>query len=249
MIKNFRFASLVLSLMLCLTGAAYAQRTTGNIEGTVKDATGAVVPNVPVTVRSASGQSDPTRTNITTGFTRTLTTNEEGFFRVLQVPPGIYTVTTEATAGFGAATYDNVTVALDTNTVVDVVVSPGNAAVTVDVSGGDAPPVDSSDTKVATSITAQRIELLPKGVDFTSVLKTVPGSRPEAAAGGFSVDGASGSENVFIIDGQEVTNFRTGTLNGNNAIPTQFVQEVQVKSSGFEAEFGGATGGVIIVVT
>ncbi|HEX8396250.1 MAG TPA: hypothetical protein VF644_02310 [Pyrinomonadaceae bacterium] len=49
-------------------------------------------------------------------------------------------------------------------------------------------------------------------VDFTSVLKTVPGTRPESNVGGFSVDGASGAENVFIIDGQEVTNSRTGTF-------------------------------------
>ncbi len=73
--------------------------------------------------------------------------------------------------------------------------------------------------------------------------------RNEPLTGGFQIDGASGSENTFIIDGHEVTNFRTGTLNDNNNIPFQFVQEVQVKSSGFEAEFGGATGGVVNVVT
>ena len=52
-----------------------------------------------------------------------------------------------------------------------------------------------------------------------------------------------------MIDGQEVTNYRTGTLNDTFNIPTQLVQEVQVKSSGFEAEYGGATGGVVSVVT
>ena len=62
----------------------------------------------------------------------------------------------------------------------------------------------------------------------------------EPIAGGFQVDGASGSENTFVVDGQEVTNFRTGALNINNNLPFQLVQEVQVKSSGFEAEFGGA---------
>ena len=75
-----------------------------------------------------------------------------------------------------------------------------------------------------------------------------PSVRNEPLAGGFQVDGASGSENTFIIDGQEVTNFRTGSLNGNNNVPFQFVQEVQIKSSGFEAEFGGASGGVVNVV-
>ncbi len=118
----------------------------------------------------------------------------------------------------------------------------------VDVTSSDQ-PVDTTDNEISTSVNAQKIELLPKGVGFTSVLRAAPGVRGEGLAGGFSVDGASGSENVFVIDGQEVTNFRTGTLNANNNIPTQFVQEVQVKSSGFDAEFGGATGGVISVVT
>ncbi|MEZ5346868.1 MAG: TonB-dependent receptor plug domain-containing protein [Pyrinomonadaceae bacterium] len=64
-----------------------------------------------------------------------------------------------------------------------------------------------------------------------------------------SVDGASGSENTFIVDGNEVTNVLSGTLDSNNNLPFSLVQEVQVKSSGFEAEYGGATGGVINVVT
>jgi hypothetical protein len=58
---------------------------------------------------------------------------------------------------------------------------------------------------------------------------------------GYQVDGSSGAENTFVIDGSEVTNFRTGQLRDNNNLPFQFVQEVQVKSSGFDAEFGGAT--------
>jgi hypothetical protein len=91
--------------------------------------------------------------------------------------------------------------------------------------------------------------LLPKGNGFTSLLNLSPAVRAETNSGGFQIDGASGAENTFIIDGQEVSNFRTGTLNTNNNIPFQFVQEVQIKSSGFEAEFGGATGGVINVVT
>ncbi|MDQ4122352.1 MAG: TonB-dependent receptor [Acidobacteriota bacterium] len=246
--KSLAFLTSILLVVLCLSASVLAQETSGNIEGTVKDPTGAVVPNATVIV-AASDRTDQTNTSSTTGFRRTVQTNDEGFFRVLQVPPGLYTVRVEPTAGFGASVVQNVQVVLETTTPVNVTVAAAGAGETVvDIQASDQ-PVDPTDTKVATSITAQRIELLPKGVDFTSVLKTVPGTRPEANAGGFSVDGASGSENVFIIDGQEVTNFRTGTLNANNAIPTQFVQEVQVKSSGFEAEFGGATGGVINVVT
>ncbi len=63
--------------------------------------------------------------------------------------------------------------------------------------------------QVQTNISSQRIENLPKGTNFTSMLKAAPGTRPE---GGFAVDGASGSENTFITDGQEVSNFRAGAI-------------------------------------
>jgi hypothetical protein len=232
----------LLSLVLLLSVFGFGQETTGGIEGTVKDTNGAVVPNVAVTVSSAGNSA-------TAGFRRTISTNDEGFFRVLQVPPGNYNVITAAAGGFGEARYENVKVAIGETTQLAITVNPGGNVNTVDVTVSDAAPIDTNNNAISTSISAREIDLVPKGVDFTSVLKTVPGVRPEAMAGGFSVDGASGSENVFVVDGQEVTNFRTGTLNRNNAIPTQFVQEVQVKSSGFDAEFGGATGGVISVVT
>ncbi|MGD9560899.1 MAG: carboxypeptidase regulatory-like domain-containing protein [Pyrinomonadaceae bacterium] len=240
----------LLSFAFCLTSVAFGQETTGNIEGTVKDANGAVVPNVTITITSATtAAAGTTTTGVAAGFKRTVSTDNEGFFRALKIPPGTYNVVTTASSGFGEARYENITVAIGKTTQVDVAVSAGTANVTVDVAASDAPAIDTNNNAIQTSIGAQKIELIPKGVDFTSVLKTVPGVRPEGRAGGISVDGASGSENVFVIDGQEVNNFRTGTLNGNNAIPTQFVQEVQVKSSGFDAEFGGATGGVISVVT
>ena len=81
------------------------------------------------------------------------------------------------------------------------------------------------------------------------VAKIAPNVRPEPLSAGFQVDGASGAENVFNIDGQEVTNFRTGQLNASNNLAFPLVQEVQIKSTGYEAEYGGATGGIIQVIT
>ena len=239
-----------LLLGFALTGIVFGQETTGGIEGQVKDPAGALVPNVSITVTdSLRAGSGTTTTGVGVGFRRTITANEEGFFRLLQVPPGSYSVVTSATGGFGEARYENVTVAIGRNTQLDIVVNPGGAINTVDVTVSDAPPVDTTNNAIQTSINAQKIELLPKGTGFTSLLKSVPGTRPESRTAGFSVDGASGAENVFVIDGQEVTNYRTGTLNDAYSIPTQLVREVQVKSSGFDAEFGGATGGVISVVS
>ena len=248
--KNFLFIKLVLTVVLCLSAAAFGQETTGNIEGIVKDTAGAVVPNVTLTITSAKNiASGTTTTGIGSGFRRTITTNDDGFFRVLQVPPGTYDIVSTATSGFGEARYENITVVIGQTTQLEVMVNPGTNVTTVDVSVSDAPPVDTTNSAIQTTINAQKIELLPKGTGFTSILKTIPGTRPESRSGGFSVDGASGGENVFVIDGQEVTNYRTGTLNDTYNLPTQLVQEIQVKSSGFEAAFGGATGGVISVVT
>lgn len=244
------FFTFSLLATLCLFSPVLAQETTGGIEGTIQDSNGAVVPNITVTITTTkSAANSPTTTGVGSGFRRTITSNEEGFFRAIQIPPGSYDVVTSASGGFGAATYQNVTVAIGRNTQITINLNPGGNVTTVDVAASDVAPVDTTNNAIQTSINAQKIELLPKGTGFTSILKSVPGTRPERQTGGFTVDGASGAENVFVIDGQEVTNYRTGTLNDSFSIPTQFVQEVQVKSSGFEAEFGGATGGVISVVS
>ncbi|HJR06328.1 MAG TPA: carboxypeptidase regulatory-like domain-containing protein [Pyrinomonadaceae bacterium] len=247
MIQKIKFLPSIVALLLCLTAVAFGQETTGNIEGTITDPSGAAVPGVTVTVTSR-GTTAGARPDATQGFTRTVTTDDSGFFRVLQVPPGFYTVTTSAISGFSGTTNPSVEVVLGKTTPVNFALQTGNVSETVTVTS-DAIAIDPTDNKIQTNITAQVAELLPKGTNFTSLLQVAPAVRNEPASGGFQIDGASGSENTFIIDGQEVTNFRTGTLNTNNNIPFQFVQEVQVKTSGFEAEFGGATGGVINVVT
>jgi hypothetical protein len=248
--RKIGFMTQALSAVLLLAALALGQETTGGIEGTVKDANGAVVPNVTITIETArESSSGTTTTGVGAGFRRTYTTDGQGFFRALQVPPGNYVVISAATAGFGEARYENVIVSLGRNTQLDITVTPGATTNTVDVAATDTPPVDTTNNAITTAISAQEIELIPKATGFTGILKTVPGTRPESRTGGFSVDGASGSENAFVIDGQEVTNYRTGSLNETYNIPTQLVQEVQVQSSGFNAEYGGATGGVVSVVT
>ncbi|MBS1793582.1 MAG: TonB-dependent receptor [Acidobacteria bacterium] len=236
-------------MLLSLGLSAFGQEQGGSIEGTIKDTTGAVVPGVEVTIIS-TGRTQGARQDATTGFNRKVTTDNNGFFRVLEIPPGFYSISTTANAGFGASTLNNIEVILGKTTPVNISLGAAGQNVTVDVSANDAAvAIDPTDNKIQTNITAQQAELLPKGTNVTSLLTVAPAVRSEPLAGGFQVDGASGSENTFIIDGQEVTNFRTGTLNANNNLPFTQVAEVQIKSSGFEAEFGGATGGVINIVT
>lgn len=230
----------MLSLILCFSISAFAQELTGSIEGVVKDPNGAVVPSVSVTIRDSGATG--------AGFSRTIVTDSQGFFRLLQVPPGTFTVSTAATSGFGSTTLQNVKVVLGKATRLDVALAAGTTEVTVDVGTIDA-PLDTTASAVTTALTEEKLELIPKGTTFTSALKASPGTRPDALAGGWTVDGATSSENNFLIDGQEVTNYRNAGINSNYQLPFQVVQELQVKTSGFDAEYGGATGGVFSVVT
>lgn len=237
--NKLSFIAILVAFCLSLTVSSLAQETTGSLEVTVKDPQGSVVPNASLTVESTGG---------TAGFRRNVTTDSQGFVRVLQVPPGLYRILVAETSGFAARTVDNVNVVLGKATPVSLDLGLAGATAVVDVAAAEN-PIDTSDSKIQTNITAQTAELLPKGVGFASLLKVSPATRPESRTGGYQIDGASGSENTFIIDGNEVTNPISGTLDANNNLPFSIVQEVQVKSSGFEAEYGGATGGVINVVT
>lgn len=236
--KYLKFTSLVLTAVFCFSAIAFGQETTGAIEGTIKDPNGANIPNASITVKSSG---------TTAGFNRTVTTDDNGYFIVSNISPGTYSVTTTAT-GFSTVT-QTVSVSVGSTTPINPDLKVGSGTETVEVVADSSTTIDQGDTKIDTNISKQVIEALPKGTTFGSLLKIAPNVRPEPLAAGFQIDGASGAENVFVIDGQEVTNFRTGQLNSNNNIPFELVQEVQIKSTGFEAEYGGATGGVINVVT
>lgn len=237
--RSFRILFLSMSFVLCLSAATFAQRTNGDIEGTVTDSQGAVIPGASVTV-----------TGTTVGFNRTVQSNNDGTYRILQIPAGMYKITVAPISGFAETTVTDVVITIEKVTTANVTLGATADVNTVDVTSDPlGANLDVTDSKVQTNITAQLIEQLPKGVSFTSLLKVSPGTRGEPLSGGFQIDGASGSENTFVIDGLEVTNFRTGGLNANNNIPTALISEVQIKSSGFEAEFGGASGGVISIAT
>jgi hypothetical protein len=223
-LKNLRLFPLAAILVLGMFSLAFSQETTGSIEGTIKDPQGNLVAGVPITV-----------TGVTLGFTRTTNSQDDGRFVVTQLPPGVYKVTAGAASGFGEQVREGVQVVLGKPTAVEIVVQPAGATGTVVISESET-PISMTDNKIQTNITAQVADLLPKGTNFTSLLAIAPAVRSEPLSGGFQIDGASGSENTFIIDGQEVSNFRTGTLNTNNNIPFQFVQDIQVKSSGSRSD-------------
>ena len=233
-----RHTIMTISLVVCFATAVFGQRTTGDLEGKVTDPNGAVVPNVSVTL-----------TGVTVGFKRTVQSNDQGEFRIQQIPIGTYKITTATLSGFASATVENISVTIEKVTTVNIKLGITATTTTVDIAASDvAGVIDPGASKVQTNITPKMIEELPKGTSFNSLLRISPATRQEPLSGGFQVDGASGSENTFLVDGVTVENFRTGVLNGVNNIPTALVAEMQIKTGGFEAEHGGASGAVVSVV-
>ena len=111
----------------------------------------------------------------------------------------------------------------------------------------ESPLVDVKQSARQTNIRASRSRCCRRAATSPRLVTQAPGANKESKLGGLSIDGASAGENRYIIDGIETTNLQSG-MSGKNVI-ADFVEEVQVKSSGYTAEFGGATGGVINVIT
>jgi hypothetical protein len=238
MLNGFRNKTgwlLVLVPLLSLPGLVLGQETSGSIAGMVSDSSGGRIPGA--TVKAESGV-----------FSREAITDESGIFRILQVPPGVYRVTANA-SGFSTSVAENVTVVLGKAVSVDFQLKIGQVADQVLVTAESVTVVDTKENAIQTNLTNLMLEKMPRGTNMASLMKLSPAARQESNSGGYQIDGASGSENSFIIDGMEVSNFRTGVLNGNNNLPFQFIEQMQIKTSGFNAEFGGATGGVVNVVT
>ena len=96
-------------------------------------------------------------------------------------------------------------------------------------------------------MTAEEIDRLPKGRSFQSIAMTAPSVNSGEIEGGFQVNGASGAENAFTVDGVVTNSLINGSSRQNTVF--EYLQEVQVKTTGIPAEYGGALGGVISAVT
>jgi len=233
---------LTLSLAIFLfASVGYAQERSGEILGTVVDDTGAPVPGALIQLESKT-QPKALQT----------ISDAQGRFHFFNVPIGEYTVTTSL-SGFSAhkATLD---VRLGSQLTHNPKLAVGTMTEVVEVTGAVL-SIDPTSSRSATNITTEQIDNLAKsGRGFNSLLALAPGvflepKNGNAGVGGVQVGGSSGAENAFYIDGAEVSDLRRGSLRESNNIPLEFVQEIQVKSGGFEAEFGGATGGVVNVAT
>ena len=232
--KKWRPVFLLAISALLLAGTLSAQRATGQIFGKVMDDKGEVLPGVSVTAKGPRLVG-----------TATAVTNAQGAFRLFALPPGTYEI--EFTlAGFQPLVRKDIIVGAEQTITVDITLSPSAIAEQVTVIG-QSPLIDVKSTTRGAAMNRQVFTLLPKGRNFDSLLVTVPGVQSEPYLAGTSVDGASGAENMWYVDGISTTNLINGT--SGQGVNYDFVEEVNFKSSGYNAEYGGSLGGVVNVLT
>jgi hypothetical protein len=235
-----------LLLVVASFGFASAQETTsGSIGGTVVDAQGAPVPGATVSVTSGQG-------------TKTFVTDNNGRFFAPFLTPGRYAVKVELT-GFSAIEQKNIDVRLGQRLeLAELTLKVGGLAEVVEVLGA-APTIDTSSTTVGGTLDSETLKRLPVGRNFTDTLYLVPGVSDSGGVGRANpaMSGASGLENNYIVDGVNITNAGYGAVGSysivfgslGTGVTTDFIKETQVKTAGFEAEYGQSTGGVINIVT
>jgi len=235
---------LLLSIAACVIGlgaiASLAQtNTTGTVSGTVTDKNGAVVPNAALTL------SGPNLIQA-----QTTTTNSDGTYRFVNVPPGRYTLTVGAISGFTAFKQPNVEVNLEKTTTLDItMVTTVGAVVEVPATA----EVDTTSNVTGTNVSTEFFSNIPTSrtvQGLYTIAPTVARSGLRDASGRDrdpSVAGSSGPENSYILDGVTTTDPAFG--GGGANLPFEFVQEVQVKTGAFGADQGLSTGGVFNVIT
>jgi len=212
-----------------------AQERFGSLSGIVTDASKAAVPGATVTA-----------TNAQTGATRIAISGAEGTYRLPDLEPGRYGVTIEL-QGFQKAIANEVLVLVGKDFSVNAELRPGAVTETVNVTAETSRQIDVRGVTISHSITSDEFDRLPKTRSFQSMAFALPAVTQGDLEGGIQIHGASSAENSFTVDGV-VTN---SVINGKSRQNTvfEYLDEVQVKTTGVPAEYGGALGGVVSAVT
>ena len=242
------------TVIFLAAGMLAAQTFRGTILGTVTDPSGAVLSGAKVTVR-----------NLATGLERTTLTSADGSYAVPELPIGTYTVTVTQ-SGFQTSVISGVVVDVASERRVDSQLKTGQVATVVEVTGETVPQVETTTNEMGGILTSQTVENLPvNGRDYTKLLFLNPGvsGSPDqitdspGSFGVFSMNGARGRSNNFLLDGTDMNDGYRNDPAINEAgvfgtpatiLPIDAVAEVRVLSN-FEAEYGRNAGAVVNIVT
>jgi outer membrane receptor protein involved in Fe transport len=234
-----RSAFLLAHLVLLITVSVDAQVITGNIVGSLKDESGAVVPGATVAITSPALIGGPS----------VFTTNAKGQYRFLNLAPGLYTLEVSL-SGFASYREEALGVAVGGTVERNVVLKLAAVSESVVVSG-ESPLVDTRKSGVSTNYGSEFLENVPtRRFSVFDILKSAPGvaaTNPTGTSDSVSVYGSGTNENAFLLDG---TNFTSPRFGGAWPWPdTDIMEEVEVVSIGASAEYGNIQGGVFNVVT
>jgi len=220
-----------------------AQSNAADLQGTVRDPNGAAVPNATVTAKNSA-----------TNVSREATTNDEGFYKIVNLPPGDYAVTVTA-SNYKTAILPIVKITVGQTAVQDVPLEIGEVSATVTIQGASPTIVETTNTGVSSTIDQQRIENLPinernyLSFALTSSMVGRDNGRPigPAPTTGLNFGGQRGRSNLVQVDGADNTD---NSVNASRSTVSQeAVQEFQVVTNSFAPEFGRSAGGVVNVVT
>src|SRR5262249_45025234 len=219
------------------------QSATATIEGVVVDPQNATVAGAKVTVK-----------NIDTGLTREITTDASGLYRLTSLPPGTYSIAATA-QGFAENKYGKITLTVGQKLNIDLALRI-NLSEVIQITDS-APVVETTRTNVAGSVGERQVRSLPvNGRNFLDFVTLTPGVVRDPRGGDLSFGGQKGTLNSIQIDGVDNNNLFFGQAlgrTGSGRAPYQFsqdaVQEFQVNTNSFSAEFGRAAGGAINVIT
>jgi hypothetical protein len=234
--------AVVFLLALVSNGFAQARLTGADLEGTVRDESGAVLPGATVTA-----------VNVATNLTRTVTTDAHGHFVIPALPPGRYRISSEL-AGFARSTRENVNLLLGQSLDIDFSLKLAGTQEEITVAA-EAPIVDVHDTSVSEVVGQQQIDNLPiNGRNFISFSVITPGvtldltpQQGASATSGLSFAGQRARSNNIMVDGLDNNDAVVGAVRA--VFSQEAIREFQVLTNSYSAEFGKASGGVVNIVT
>ncbi len=235
----------LLLTLLAAPGLALAQATatTGQIEGTLADESGAALPGVSITAR-----------NVDTGFERTATSDATGLYRLNLLPLGAYDLTAQL-QGFAGVKRGGLRLQVGETLTVPIALKVAAVEETVTVTA-DAPAVEVTRSLSATTVNEAAISSLPiNGRRFQDFVLLTPGAVVENQRGGTAISGQRGINSSYAIDGASYDNPFFGGIKGGErsnlayTISQEAIQEFQVSNAGYSAEFGRSGGGVVNAVT
>jgi hypothetical protein len=233
-----------LAIVSCYSAAmAQAQSNAADLQGVVRDPKGDVVPGASVTAR-----------NTATNSSRDAMTNDDGFYKIVNLSPGEYEVTVKA-QGYKNAVVSSVKITVGQTANQDIPLEVGDVTATVNVTSISPNMVETTATSVNATVDQQRIENLPINernyLSFALTTSTVSrdNGRPigPAPTTGLNFGGQRGRSNLVQVDGADNTD---NSVNASRSTVSQeAVQEFQVVTNSFAPEFGRSSGGVVNVVT